>query len=78
MTRYLRDAPSAPHANDDGNHRIGTSAKTVLTDDGAVRSDVSRDRQETFEPQVVGKHERRFTGFDRQDHCHVRAGHDGA
>jgi putative transposase len=25
---------------------------------------VPRDRQSTFEPQLIGKHERRFTGFD--------------
>ena len=29
-----------------------------------MRIDVPRDRQCTFEPQLIGKHERRFTGFD--------------
>jgi putative transposase len=46
------------------NHRNGSSAKTVLTDAGAIDIDVPRDRQGSFEPQIVGKHERRFTGFD--------------
>jgi hypothetical protein len=46
------------------NHRNGTSGKTVLTDDGLVAIEVSRDREGTFEPQLIGKHERRFTGFD--------------
>ena len=46
------------------NHRNGKSAKTVLTDSGTVRIDVPRDREGTFEPQLIGKHERRFTGFD--------------
>jgi putative transposase len=46
------------------NHRNGTSEKTVLTDDGAVAIDVPRDRAGTFEPRLIGKHERRFTGFD--------------
>ena len=46
------------------NHRNGTSGKTVLTDDGAVPIEVPRDREGTFEPQLIGKHERRFTGFD--------------
>ena len=46
------------------NHRNGKSAKTVLTDTGALRIDVPRDREGTFEPQLIGKHERRFTGFD--------------
>jgi putative transposase len=46
------------------NHRNGSSGKTVLTDDGALRIEVPRDRQGSFEPQIVGKHERRLTGFD--------------
>jgi putative transposase len=46
------------------NHRNGTSAKTVITDSGAVRIEVPRDRAASFEPQLIGKHERRFTGFD--------------
>ena len=36
----------------------------MLTDDGPVPLDVPRDRDGTFEPQLIGKHERRFTGFD--------------
>jgi putative transposase len=46
------------------NHRNGTSGKTVLTDDGPVSIEVPRDREGTFAPQLIGKHERRFTGFD--------------
>lgn len=46
------------------NHRNGSSAKTVLTDEGAVRLDVPRDRAGSFEPQLVPKHARRFAGFD--------------
>ena len=46
------------------NHRNGASGKTVLTDDGPVGIEVPRDRAGTFEPQLIGKHERRFTGFD--------------
>lgn len=46
------------------NYRNGTSGKTVLTDDGPVSIEVPRDREGTFEPQLIGKHERRFTGFD--------------
>jgi putative transposase len=46
------------------NHRNGKSAKTVLTDSGALAIEVPRDRQASFEPQLIGKHERRFTGFD--------------
>ena len=46
------------------NHRNGKSAKTVLTDTCSLRIDVPRDREGSFEPQLIGKHERRFTGFD--------------
>ncbi|UXH76538.1 IS256 family transposase [Roseateles amylovorans] len=46
------------------NHRNGKGSKTVVTDVGALRIDVPRDREGSFEPQIIGKHERRFTGFD--------------
>ncbi len=46
------------------NHRNGVSAKTVVTDDGPVRIEVPRDRHGSFEPLLIAKHERRFTGFD--------------
>lgn len=46
------------------NHRNGTGGKTVLTDDGPLSIDVPRDREGTFEPRLIAKHERRFTGFD--------------
>jgi len=36
----------------------------VLTDDGPLAIAVPRDRQGTFEPQLIPKHARRFTGFD--------------
>lgn len=52
-------APTAP-----ANHRNGSSAKTVLTDDGAVPLVIPRDRQGTFAPVLIPKHQRRFTGFD--------------
>ena len=46
------------------NHRNGATAKTVLTDTGPVRVDIPRDRDSSFEPLLIPKHERRFTGFD--------------
>jgi transposase-like protein len=49
---------------DQTNQRNGKSSKTVLTDDGPVRIDVPRDREGSFSPKIIGKHERRFTGFD--------------
>jgi transposase-like protein len=47
-----------------GNQRNGTSGKTVLTGEGPVRIEVPRDREGSFEPVLIPKHERRFTGFD--------------
>jgi putative transposase len=49
---------------EDANHRNGTSAKTVITGEGPVRVDIPRDRNGSFEPLLIPKHERRFTGFD--------------
>lgn len=48
------------------NHRNGKSGKTVLTDEGPLRIAVPRDRAGEFEPRLIGKHERRFTGFDEK------------
>jgi putative transposase len=44
----------------------GTSGKTVITDEGPVRIEVPRDREGSFDSQIIGKHERRFTGFDQK------------
>ena len=38
--------------------------KTVLTDDGPLTIEVPRDREGSFEPRLIAKNERRFTGFD--------------
>lgn len=49
-----------------GNHRNGTSGKTVITGEGPVRVEIPRDRNGSFEPLLIPKHERRFTGFDEK------------
>lgn len=64
LTHHLGYALGAAKPDDTSNHRNGTSGKTVLTDDGPLALDVPRDRAGTFEPRLIGKHERRFTGFD--------------
>ena len=46
------------------NQRNGKTGKKVLTEDGPLRIDVPRDRDSSFEPLLIPKHERRFTGFD--------------
>ncbi len=48
------------------NSRNGHSRKTVQTESGPVEIQVPRDREGTFEPQLVKKHERRLEGFDEK------------
>ena len=51
-------------ANDSGNTRNGSSAKTLKGDFGALPIEIPRDRDGSFEPQLIAKHQTRWTGFD--------------
>ena len=53
-----------PAGRGSGNSRNGSSPKTVLTDAGAIPLDIPRDRNSTFEPALIPKHERRLEGFN--------------
>lgn len=64
MSHHLGYPVGADKPETATNHRNGRSGKTVLTDDGPLRIEVPRDREGGFEPKLIGKHERRFTGFD--------------
>ncbi len=64
LTHHLGYAAGADKPSDAKNHRNGASGKTVLTEDGPLRIEVPRDRSGSFEPLLIPKHERRFTGFD--------------
>ena len=64
MSHHLGYAAGTEKPEAATNHRNGKSGKTVLTDDGPLRIEVPRDREGEFEPKLIGKHERRFTGFD--------------
>jgi transposase-like protein len=64
LTHHLGYPPGGTKPGETTNHRNGTSGKTMLTDDGPLAIDVPRDRDGSFEPRLIGKHERRFTGFD--------------
>lgn len=66
MSHHLGYAPGEVKPEESSNHRNGTSGKTVLTDTGVVRIEIPRDREGTFEPMLIGKHERRFQGFDEK------------
>ena len=64
LTHHLGYAAGTDKPSEGKNHRNGASGKTVLTEDGPLRIEVPRDRSGSFEPLLIPKHERRFTGFD--------------
>jgi len=64
LTHHLGYPPGGTKPAETTNHRNGTSEKRVLTDEGSLDLEVPRDRAGTFEPQIIPKHARRFTGFD--------------
>ena len=51
-------------ANDSGNTRNGSSAKTLKGDFGALPLDIPRDRDGSFKLQLVAKHLTCWTSFD--------------
>ncbi|MDE1184120.1 IS256 family transposase [Paraburkholderia sp.] len=55
-----------PLEHDAGNHRNGSSAKTVLSEDGPLELAIPRDRHGRFDPALIGKYQRRFPGFDQK------------
>jgi len=65
MTEHLGHDRHGPAGNDAGNVRNGTRAKTVLTEaSGPVPIEVPRDREGSFEPQIIKKRQRRLSGVD--------------
>lgn len=64
LTEHLGYEKGDPAGRGSGNSRNGTSAKTLLTDDGTVEISVPRDRAGSFEPKLVAKGQTRFDGFD--------------
>ncbi|MHC8304697.1 IS256 family transposase [Pseudomonas sp. PB3P13] len=64
LGHHLGYPPGAQRPEDETNQRNGKSAKTVLTGDGPLRLDIPRDRDGSFSPILIPKHERRYTGFD--------------
>lgn len=64
LTHHLGYEKHAPEGRGSGNNRNGASRKKVQGDFGAVEIAVPRDRNGTFEPKLIPKHERRFSGFD--------------
>jgi putative transposase len=64
LTHHLGYEKHDPAGYKSGNSRNGNSPKTLKGDFGEMEVRVPRDRNGTFEPKIIGKHQTRFTGFD--------------
>jgi hypothetical protein len=49
-----------------GNMRNGYGRKTVMTDTGKISIEAPRDRQATFDPQLIAKYQRCLPSFDQK------------
>jgi putative transposase len=65
LTVHLGYEKHDPAGKNSGNSRNGTSGKTMKGEFGTLPLAVPRDRNGTFEPQIIGKGQRRFEGFDQ-------------
>lgn len=64
LTHHLGYEPGEKASETQPNRRNGTSSKTLRTEQGPITVAVPRDREGSFEPQIVPKHQRDFNGFD--------------
>jgi len=64
MTEHVGYEKHDATGDNTGNSRNGTSAKTIKGTFGTMPIEVPRDRNGTFEPQIIEKHQTRFMGFD--------------
>src|ERR671932_769962 len=64
LTTHLGYAPHVRQERDGTNCRNGKGKKTVQTETGQFDIEVPRDRDGSFEPQLVKKRQRRLEGFD--------------
>jgi putative transposase len=64
LTQHLGYEKHAPAGYNSGNSRNGKTPKTVQGDFGQMVVETPRDRNGSFEPQILPKHQTRFDGFD--------------
>lgn len=64
LTEHLGYEKHDPAGYHSGNSRNGTTPKTVKGDFGEIVVETPRDRNGSFEPQILAKHQTRFDGFD--------------
>src|SRR5512140_420154 len=65
LTEHLGYDKHDAAGDNSGNSRNGTSPKTLKGEFGNLALETPRDRNGTFEPQIVAKGQRRFEGFDQ-------------
>ena len=64
MTEHLGHSKHSAVANETGNARNGKSRKTLKGEFGTLPIDIPRDRDSSFEPKIISKHQTRWAGFD--------------
>ena len=64
LTEHLGYEKHDPVGQGSGNSRNGVSRKTLKGDFGEIELETPRDRNSSFEPQIVQKGQTRFSGFD--------------
>jgi putative transposase len=66
LTQHLGYEKHDPAGYNSGNSRNGTTPKTVKGEFGELLVETPRDRNGSFEPQILPKHQTRFDGFDEK------------
>ena len=66
MNMHLGYRPGQPKPAEQANERNGASGKTLITDHGALRVDLPRDREGSFEPILIPRHGSRCAGVDER------------
>lgn len=66
LDEHLGYEKHAPDGRGSGNSRNGKSSKRLKGDHGEVEIDTPRDRNGSFEPQIISKSQTRLTGMGDQ------------
>jgi putative transposase len=66
LTHHLGYEKYSSATKKNGNSRNGKSSKTIKGDFGEIPIAVPRDRNGDFSPQIIPKHQTRFSGFDEK------------
>jgi putative transposase len=64
LTHHLGYEKYSPTAKKNVNSRNGKSSKTIKGDFGEIPIEIPRDRNGDFNPQIIPKHQTRFSGFN--------------